>query len=66
MSKKTFSVNNTLYSKNILESSKDAFEWYNITIWENTVTIEDENASEIFDEFMNYTLSIYSENTLWA
>jgi len=64
--KKTFSVNNLLYSKNILESCKDAFEWYSITIWENCITIEDEKSSEIFDEFMNYTLSIYSENTLWA
>ena len=66
MSKKTFSVNNELYSKSILELSKEAFEWYEITIWENSITVEDENASEIFDEFMNYTLSIYSENTLWA
>lgn len=66
MSKKTFNINNQLYSESDILDAIDAFDGYVIN-WENEVLIiEDENPQFVFDEFMNYILSLSLENSIWA
>ncbi len=37
-----------------------------ISYADGCITIDDEDPQLIFDELMNYILSIFSEHTLWA
>ncbi len=66
MSKKTFNINNSIYSLELLLQTQEYFEGYDITIDRNTLSIDDENPQFVFDEFMNCALSIYSEIIAWA
>jgi hypothetical protein len=66
MSKKTFHVNNQLYPELYITEAINAFDWYDIT-WKNgNLIIEDEDPQYVFDELMNYTLSLSLENSIWA
>lgn len=66
MSKKTFNINNSIYSFDILVQAKQYFEGFEITIDGNSVSITDDDPQFVFDEFMNCALSIYSETIAWA
>ncbi len=66
MSKRIFNVNNTLYNDSIILSAISAFEWYIISYQGGTITIDDEDPQYVFDELMNYTLSLSLENPIWA
>lgn len=66
MLKKTFSLNNQLYPESDIRNAIDTFDGY-LILWENgTLTIEDENPQFVFDELMNYILSLSLENSIWA
>lgn len=43
-----------------------AFDGYDITRTDSTLTIDDEDPKYVFNEFMNYVLSISSETIVWA
>lgn len=66
MSKKTFHVNNHLYPELYIIEAIDAFDWYTIIWQDGNLIIEDEDPQYIFDELMNYTLSLSLENSIWA
>ncbi len=66
MPKKTFNIDSTLYPLDFLNQAKKSFEGYDIVVTARWVTIDDDNPVYIFDEFMNYTLSLYLEFHLWA
>ena len=66
MSKKTFSINNKLYPENLINSVILAFDGYNISYFDSTITIDDEDTKYVFDELMNYVLSISSETIVWV
>ncbi len=66
MSKKIYQVNNSLYPASYIQDTLVAFVGYEITYSHNTLTIDDEDPQYVFDEFMNYTLSLLLENPLWA
>jgi hypothetical protein len=61
MSKKTFLINNNFYPHDIIQNAIIAFGDYNITSADGTLSIEDEDPQYIFDELMNYTLSLSLE-----
>ncbi len=42
------------------------FHWYVIIYADGLITIDDDHPQVVFDELMNYILSIFSENTVWA
>lgn len=42
------------------------FQWYSINYIDGILTIDDLDAERVFDEFMNYILSIFSEHIVWA
>ncbi len=42
------------------------FQWYSISYTDSILTIDDSDAEWVFDEFMNYILSIFSEHTVWV
>ncbi|MBX9809648.1 hypothetical protein K2X92_04650 [Candidatus Gracilibacteria bacterium] len=66
MLKKTFSLNNQLYPESDIRNAIDTFDGY-LILWENgTLTIEDENPQFVFDELMNYILSLSLENSIGA
>ena len=64
MSKKTFHVNNTLYPEDVIQDAIIAFSDYSITSIDGAIIIEDEDPQYVFDEFMNYILSLSLENPL--
>lgn len=66
MSKKTFKISSSLYSANNIQDAINAFDGYQIHFDDNNIIIDDENPQYIFDELMNYILSISLENTIWA
>lgn len=66
MSKKTFNVNSILYPEIIIQEAILAFDGYDISMNSNAITIDDEDPQYIFDEFMNYSLSLSLENSIWA
>ena len=66
MSKKTFSINNQLYPEWYIKEAIDAFDGYNIIWKDGNLIIEDEDPQYVFDELMNYTLSLSLENSIWA
>ncbi len=66
MSKKTFQINSTLYPEILLQEAIDAFSDYTITYSGGILSIEDEDPQYVFDEFMNYILSLSLENFPWA
>lgn len=66
MSKKTFNVNNTLYPEGVLLDARSVFWDFSIEIFPGAIEINEENPDIIFDEFMNYSLSLLLEKNLWA
>ncbi len=66
MSKKTFNVNSTLYPEIIIQEAILAFVGYTISTSDSVITIDDEDPQYVFDELMNYILSISSETIVWA
>lgn len=66
MSKKIFNINNSLYPEKIIQTAIHEFYWYDITYTDQSIIIDDDNPQEVFDELMNYILSIFSENIVWA
>lgn len=66
MSKKTFNIDKSLYPEKVIQEAIDIFQWYTINYVDGVIVIDDEDAQRIFDELMNYILSIFSENTVWA
>lgn len=66
MSKKTFKISSSLYSINNIQDAISAFDGYQIDFDGNTISIDDENPQYVFDELMNYILSISLENNIWA
>lgn len=61
MSKKTFSIDNSLYQENLISDAIAAFDGYTITLQGGRITIDDENPEYVFDELMNYTLALSLE-----
>ena len=66
MLKKTFNINKDIYPENLILEAINAFSGYNISYSNAIISIEEEDPQYIFDEFMNYALSISLENNLWA
>ncbi len=66
MSKKTFNVNNILYPEEILIEARNVFQDFSIDIFPGSIEIDEENPENIFDEFMNYSLSLLLEKNIWA
>ena len=66
MSKKTFKISSSLYSINSIQDAINAFDGYQIHFDGNTIGIDDEDPQYVFDELMNYILSISLENNIWA
>ncbi len=66
MLKKTFNINKDIYPENLILEAINAFSGYNISYSNAIISIEEEDPQYIFDEFMNYVLSISLENNLWA
>lgn len=66
MSKKTFQINSTLYPESIIQEVIAVFGDYAITFSDGILSIEDEDPQYVFDEFMNYILSLSLENLPWA
>ncbi len=66
MSKKTFQINNTLYPESIIQEAIADFGDYAITFSDGVLSIDDEDPQYVFDEFMNYILSLSLENLPWA
>jgi hypothetical protein len=64
MSKKTFSINNQLYPEVYIIEAIDAFDGYSIIYQDGNLIIEDEDPQYVFDELMNYTLSLSLENSI--
>ncbi len=64
MSKKTFSVNNILYPEALIQEAILAFDGYAIVASDSTITIDDEDPQYVFDELMNYILSLSLENSI--
>jgi hypothetical protein len=64
MSKKTFKISSSLYSINNIQDAISAFDGYQIDFDGNTISIDDENPQYVFDELMNYILSISLENNI--
>ncbi len=61
MSKKTFNVNSSLYPQSFLKEAIVIFSGFQIILNGGSITIEDEDPQYIFDEFMNYSLSLSLE-----
>jgi hypothetical protein len=61
MSKKTFQIDDSLYTAELVHDAILAFDWFNIILEGNIITVEDENPDFVFDELMNYTLSLILE-----
>lgn len=66
MLKKTFNIDKDIYPEKIILEAINAFNGYNISYSNTIISIEEEDSQYIFDEFMNYVLSISLENNLWA
>lgn len=66
MSKKTFNINKDIYPENIIQEAILTFVGYNIIYSDSVISIEEDDSQYIFDELMNYMLSISLENTIWA
>ena len=64
MSKKTFNINKDIYPENIIQEAILAFVGYNIIYSDSVISIEEDDSQYIFDELMNYMLSISLENTI--
>lgn len=64
MSKKTFNVNNTLYPEEVLLEAHGVFSDFSIEIFPGAIEINEENPDRVFDEFMNYSLSLLLEKNL--
>lgn len=64
MLKKSFKINNEIYSDDIILIAIDAFvDVANITYNDWLLNIEsEENLDEIFNEFMNYTIWVFNES----
>ena len=61
MLKKAFNINNTLYPDALILQAIDAFSDYQIQLIASDIVIEDEDPQYIFDELMNYILSLSLE-----
>lgn len=66
MSKKTFNISSHFYSQELLQDARSAFGEFNIEILPDTVIIDEDDAWYVFDEFMNYTLSLSLESSVWV
>ena len=66
MSKKTFHVNSQLYPELYIIEAIEAFDGYMISWKDGDLTIDDEDPQYVFDELMNYILSLSLENSIWA
>lgn len=66
MSKKAFNINSEIYSKDSIIEAISSFTGYNISYDNEIISIDDEDPQYVFDELMNYSLSISLENILWA
>ncbi|NRH20996.1 hypothetical protein HOO68_03050 [Candidatus Gracilibacteria bacterium] len=66
MSKKTFNINKDIYPENIIQEAILTFVGYNIIYSDSVISIEEDDSQYIFDELMNYMLSISLENTIGA
>ena len=64
MSKKTFNINKDIYPENIIQEAILTFVGYNIIYSDSVISIEEDDSQYIFDELMNYMLSISLENTI--
>jgi hypothetical protein len=64
MSKKIFNVNSDIYSSDAILQAIEAFEGYTISYDKNQITIDDEDVQFVFDEFMNYIISLSLENPI--
>lgn len=64
MLKKTFNVNNTLYPEEILLEARTIFSDFAIEILPGSIQINEEDPQRVFDEFMNYSLSLLLEKNL--
>lgn len=64
MSKKTFNVNNTLYSEKNIQEAILVFVGYTISVSDGIISIDDEDPQYVFDELMNYVLSLSLENII--
>ena len=65
MSKKSFKIDNSIYSSDSIVQTIDDFSSVaNITYLDSILSIESEDShEEIFQEFMNYVLALCDEKT---
>lgn len=66
MLKKTFTINKELYLDSLLLQAVSEFEGFDISYSWGEITIIDDNPQYVFDEFINYVLSISLELSPWA
>ncbi len=63
MLKQNFKLGNNIYPEDMIQEAIRAFEGYNISYSEWILSIEDENTQEVFDEFSNYCIALFNENS---
>lgn len=64
MLKKSFKIDNNLYSSDIVLEAINDFEGFSLTFTDSILDISAETDAEIqqiFGEFMNYVLALYNE-----
>lgn len=62
MSKKTFNIDSSLYPEHCIQEAILAFDGYDMIFSGNQITIDDADPQYVFDELMNYVLSLLLEN----
>lgn len=62
MSKKTFNINNLLYPEEVIRQALTDFEGYALEYHDGGITIDDEDPQWVFDELINYTISLMNES----
>ncbi len=61
MLKKVFKISSTLYPTPIVIQAIESFSDFQIQLIDSSIIIEDDDPQFVFDEFMNYTLSLLLE-----